>query len=206
MCSEGSLPFARTAFISEALDFAWSVDIQVKDGNVIWSSWSLLIKTAPSGLPLLLTADICNRLYRKFFIAESRKGLSPRLFSTTDLLCLWSINATAHAVPALESIHSISLPMRMTKATWGKYVLRVSDRSFTKLTDIFKIADTGKGWWEMNLWPRVGSHEARAKLWGNSWDVLGVKVCVLCLAHISLWRGHQFNKIWNVRDDWSLYH
>lgn len=107
--------------------------------------------------------------------------ISHRLFSTTELFCLRSIKATTHAVPGLESIHSFSLSMQYTEATRRKYVLRVSNGSFTKLTDIFKIADTGKRRREMNLWTRVGSHGARAKHWGT-WKTMKAKNIFACIA------------------------
>lgn len=75
--SKRNLPFARIGVIFEALHLAWNVDIDVSDGDIICSRWSLLIKAAPSGLPIFFAAEIRNSLYRKFFFAEGKKSLLP---------------------------------------------------------------------------------------------------------------------------------
>ncbi len=75
--SSRNLPFASAGVIFEASNLLWSVAIWDLGGDVIWRIWSLLIKTAPSGLLVFLAAEVVTGLDREFLSTVGRQALLP---------------------------------------------------------------------------------------------------------------------------------
>lgn len=75
--SSRNLPFASGGVKFEASDLLRSFDIWDLGGDVIWRIWRLFIKTAPSGPPILLAAEVVTGLNGEFLSTVGRQTLPP---------------------------------------------------------------------------------------------------------------------------------